>query len=42
MLEAEMKYSILTDRPADQDGLDFQPYIASLAELIIDPAPLLP
>ncbi len=38
MLEAEMRYPILTDRPADRDGLDFQPYIESLAELIIDPA----
>ncbi|MFC1975870.1 P-loop NTPase fold protein [Chloroflexota bacterium] len=33
-----MKHPILTDRPASQDGLDFQPYIDSLAELIIDPA----
>ncbi|MBI1878976.1 MAG: SUMF1/EgtB/PvdO family nonheme iron enzyme [Chloroflexi bacterium] len=38
MLEAEMRYPILTDRPADRDGLDFQPYIDSLAELIMDPA----
>lgn len=37
MPEVEMKYPLLTDRPADRDGLDFQPYIESLAELIIDP-----
>jgi len=32
------KHPILTDRPADADGLDFSPYIDALAELIADPA----
>ncbi|MBN1992174.1 MAG: hypothetical protein JW953_05690, partial [Anaerolineae bacterium] len=38
MAPAQTKYPILTDRPAGKDGLDFQPYIDALAELIIDPA----
>jgi len=38
MPDANLKHPILTDRPAGRDGLDFQPYIDSLAELAIDPA----
>jgi len=32
------KHPILTDSPAPQDALDFQPYIDSLADLMADPA----
>jgi formylglycine-generating enzyme required for sulfatase activity len=38
MPSPQPKHPILTDRPAEADGLDFQPYIDSLAELIIDQA----
>ena len=38
MSQANNKHPILTDRPAEVDALDFQPYIDSLAELIIDPS----
>lgn len=38
MPNTNLKHPILTDRPAGRDGLDFQPYIDSLAELAIDPA----
>jgi len=34
----EAKHPILTDRPADSDLLDFQPYINALAQLLTDPA----
>ncbi len=36
MSNPTQKHPILTDRPANKDGLDFQPYIDSLAELIIN------
>ena len=36
MSQANRKRAILTDRPAEADALDFQPYIDSLADLIID------
>ena len=38
MAATEPKHPILSDRPASKDGLDFQPYVDSLAELIMDPA----
>ena len=38
MSQPEPKHPILTDRPADKDALDFQPYIDSLADLLMDPA----
>lgn len=33
---ADRRHPILTDTPAQRDGLDFQPYIDALAQLIID------
>ena len=36
MAQNEPKHAILTDQPATADALDFQPYIDSLTELIVD------
>ncbi len=33
----DLKHPILTDKPADRDGLDFQPYVEALADLIKAP-----
>ena len=38
MADASTLAPILHDQPADQDALDFQPYVDALADILLDPA----
>ncbi len=38
MSDTPLQAPILHDQPADQDALDFQPYVDALADILLDPA----